>query len=615
MTLVVQPAGAKAIITVNYGSDPTDTVGGDPNVAAAWVGYAKSKGYGIKYWEIGNEVGGNGYYGDPGWEYDLHYPFYDGTRAGQPALSPAAYGSNVVAFVNAMKAQDSTIKCGVGLSEPNAGTDTATPPYNSEVLKNCGSLVDFAIFHWYPGDGTAAALLQSPLTIPGFVSKARTQLSQLLGAHASQVEILITETGSGTVTGAPATLFCADDYLSWLENGISSVDWQELHNGFMTAGVRGMADNSPDVAFYGCQMAALLADPGDQFASVTSSSSLVAIHAVRKTNNDLAALLINRASSGSASITVNVSGMNLATSGTRYDFGAANFNRNGYPTSGPAQGTIAGIGNTTFTVTVPAYSMTLVDIPTGSGQTADFTLSATPANLTMNMGTATNSTIAINRINFTSSVALTASGLPSGVTASFNPSATTGNSSTLTLTAASGAAPGTYTVTVTGTGGGLTRTTTIGLTVNATAAIANGVYTILNRNSGLALDDYGWGSGDGANVDQWAANGQANQQWRVTNLTGGQVQITSISAGKTMELASISTANNVNVDLRTYSGASNQKWIITATSGGYYRVTPLCSPNSAMEVYKNGRSNGANVDDITYSGANAQQWSFTFLAP
>ena len=62
---VVQPAGAKAIITVNYGSDPTDTSAGDPNEAAAWVDYANNtKGLGIKYWEIGNEVGGNGYYGD-----------------------------------------------------------------------------------------------------------------------------------------------------------------------------------------------------------------------------------------------------------------------------------------------------------------------------------------------------------------------------------------------------------------------------------------------------------------------------------------------------------------------------------------------------------------------
>ena len=110
----VLPAGAKAIITVNYGSNPTCDGGADPSEAAAWVNYANNvRGLGIKYWEIGNEVGGNGYYGGSGWEYDLHYP-YNGNRNAQPALSPAAYGSNSLAFINAMKAQDPTIKCGIG---------------------------------------------------------------------------------------------------------------------------------------------------------------------------------------------------------------------------------------------------------------------------------------------------------------------------------------------------------------------------------------------------------------------------------------------------------------------------------------------------------------------
>src|SRR5450631_859059 len=40
MKTVVNPAGAQAIITVNYGSNPTGTAGGDPNVAAAWVACA-----------------------------------------------------------------------------------------------------------------------------------------------------------------------------------------------------------------------------------------------------------------------------------------------------------------------------------------------------------------------------------------------------------------------------------------------------------------------------------------------------------------------------------------------------------------------------------------------
>ena len=65
---------------------------------------------------------------------------------------------------------------------------------------------------------------------------------------------------------------------------------------------------------------------------------------------------------------------------------------------------------------------------------------------------------------FTGSVSLTASGLPTGVTASFNPTSTT-STSTLTLTVSASAVAGNSTVTVTGVSGSLTHTTTIALTV------------------------------------------------------------------------------------------------------------------------------------------------------
>ena len=102
--------------------------------------------------------------------------------------------------------------------------------------------------------------------------------------------------------------------------------------------------------------------------------------------------------------------------------------------------------------------------------TPDYSLSASPASLTVNRGASGTSSITITRSGgFTDSVALSASGLPSGVTASFAPSSTTGGSSVLTLTASSAATLGPATVTVTGSGGGLTRTTPISLTVSQPA--------------------------------------------------------------------------------------------------------------------------------------------------
>ncbi|HSZ61782.1 MAG TPA: hypothetical protein VK828_08285 [Terriglobales bacterium] len=95
-----------------------------------------------------------------------------------------------------------------------------------------------------------------------------------------------------------------------------------------------------------------------------------------------------------------------------------------------------------------------------------FTLSAAPSAVTIAAGgTGGTSTITVNDQNgFTGSVSLAASGLPSGVTASFNPTSTS-TTSVLTLTASGSAAPGTATVTITGTSGSLTATTTVSLTV------------------------------------------------------------------------------------------------------------------------------------------------------
>ncbi len=100
----------------------------------------------------------------------------------------------------------------------------------------------------------------------------------------------------------------------------------------------------------------------------------------------------------------------------------------------------------------------------------NFSLSAAPTSVTIVQGGAGGtSTITVTPAGgFTGSVTLSASGLPTGVTAAFgtNPATTT---SVLTLTASATATTGAATVTITGVSGALTHTTTVSLTVNASA--------------------------------------------------------------------------------------------------------------------------------------------------
>lgn len=136
--------------------------------------------------------------------------------------------------------------------------------------------------------------------------------------------------------------------------------------------------------------------------------------------------------------------------------GSVNFYVIGYATGAPG-GSTNGNGAYTSTATL-----------TEGSATPDFSLSALPTSLSIATGSSGTSTITITPKNaFTGSVTLSASGMPTGVTAAFgtNPATAT---SVLTLTASSTATLGTSTITITGTSGALTHTTTVALTVSTT---------------------------------------------------------------------------------------------------------------------------------------------------
>jgi hypothetical protein len=105
------------------------------------------------------------------------------------------------------------------------------------------------------------------------------------------------------------------------------------------------------------------------------------------------------------------------------------------------------------------------------GQTQSFSLTANPGTLSIALGNVGISTVTVtDNDGFNGQVTLSASGLPSAVTAQFAPNPTI-TSSTLTLTVGSGAAIGTSTITISGVSGSLTSQTTISLSVTASGPI------------------------------------------------------------------------------------------------------------------------------------------------
>lgn len=109
----------------------------------------------------------------------------------------------------------------------------------------------------------------------------------------------------------------------------------------------------------------------------------------------------------------------------------------------------------------------------GQPVTNDFSLSANPSAVTVAPGGSGGVTVGSTVTSgVAQSIALTASGLPAGVTATFNPSTiTAGSSAAMTINVATGTPPSSSTITVTGTGSSATHTVTVGLTIGSGSTV------------------------------------------------------------------------------------------------------------------------------------------------
>jgi len=140
--------------------------------------------------------------------------------------------------------------------------------------------------------------------------------------------------------------------------------------------------------------------------------------------------------------------------------------------------------------------------------------------------------------------------------------------------------------------------------------IANGTYTIASKNSGEVIDVTGASTTEGTDLEQWALTGNANQQWKLTNLGSNYVSLINVNSGFAMEVYGASTVASTKVDQWPYNSGKNQIWQVVSKGGGYYE---LINENSGQALDVNGDSTteGAAIDQYTISGNANQLWSFT----
>jgi hypothetical protein len=434
--LLLERMGAHALITVNYGMDPAGTGPGVPQEAAAWVAYANSMptdttvigldasspprdwmtaGYwaglraslpiatddgmnflrinhpapiGIKYWEVGNELYGNGFYHGSatfaGWEADMHAPYNgtDGTmRRDNPALAPVMYGKGVKAFSEAMKHVDPTVQIGGIVHWP----DTEYGDWNAAVLPEMCASMDFAVNHWYAGEDALSSLLTIAQTdIPGMYASLHTTFSapqNNCGTKGATMPIAVTEWGPNAfrteigpalappVGTAPTHtqiggIFAAESYANFMEQGALAVHWAQLHDpSYFGTG----SSDVPAWGYHGALIAHHLASSGDSIlpkplvaTSGGTPPTFLHAYASRHADGSLAVMLTNTGAKP-ANLTLKVTGGALAATGTRFAYTPMpNTDLDGAVTSEMISSSGSG---TSVPVSLPGYSIVVVAFP------------------------------------------------------------------------------------------------------------------------------------------------------------------------------------------------------------------------------------------------------------
>lgn len=309
---------AEIFITVNYGS-------GTPEEAAAWVRYANlTRGYRIRYWEIGNEC-----YGP--WEYDTNARPHDAYT----------YAVRAAEYIRQMKAVDPTIRIGVvavpgedrydnGYRDypavnPRTGqTHYGWTPRLLTTLRSLGVRPDFLIHHHYP-QWTPENPVHSPVSDPLVLQSTdnwardaadlRQQIRDYFGPDGEAIELVVTENNiDAGAQGRQSTslvnaLYYADSLGQLMRTEFNAFVWWDLRNGTDRSGsfdptLYGWRDygdlgiiNGPSTrhpVFYAVKLMSLYARAGDAILETTSEDPRLAVHAARRTNGTLTVLVLNK---------------------------------------------------------------------------------------------------------------------------------------------------------------------------------------------------------------------------------------------------------------------------------------------------------------------------------
>jgi uncharacterized membrane protein len=248
---------------------------------------------------------------------------------------------------------------------------------------------------------------------------------------------------------------------------------------------------------------------------------------------------------------------------------------------------IAATGQATITITGTSGSLTATTTIALSVFAPTFTLSSI-GYVSIGQGTSSTASVFVNpQYGFTGSVNLSVTGLPTGVTASFSPNPTTGNS-VLTLVASSSASTGQYSATITGISGSLTATTTLTFAVYApTFTLATYSTVTLGQGTSSSTTVY--------ITPQYGFTGSVN------------LTLSGLPTGVTGSFSPNPTTNSSTLTLTASSSAPSGQYNITINgTSGHTTATTTLNLTVAAPTFTLGSYGSISIGQGTTAQSNVQ---------
>ncbi len=381
---VAQPLHVDVLVHVPLGTNPTCTNGANPDEAAAWVDHENNvMHFGIKYWELG---------------FEPYAPDNGDFRTPPLTENGPEYAKLSKAFSAAMKAKDPSIKVGVAISPGYQDTSTETfdattlaqasydfiivslgpitlpviPPPDAELIDEGPSSLDATIEH-VKAELAKAGKPNTPIFADDFTSQ--------LGSFEDQQTVSIVD---GLYTG--------EALADVLQRGISGTVWPTITGpscdsitpvkgvyGWQTFATNDLfsigkppgcpANIPPLTTLYpsarAYQLAALFARGGSRMlgASVLGAAPDIRAYAATQGGSGYAAFLFNLDASASTRAVLQLSNVTGTTFGaTSTTYGRAQYDQSRYGIWSPPLVQKLGTVGRSFGVTLPAWSMTVVQL-------------------------------------------------------------------------------------------------------------------------------------------------------------------------------------------------------------------------------------------------------------